>query len=218
MPYRYSEPVKESRHPACRGGSRACALPNSSGNSRSAEAQEPLGQAQWRFFHSLSPFDSRGTRRSLTRLAQFLFPLVLTIITTAGLQTAEPPSRDKPNLTSPIPHDGDSVCVRLPDIELPTAGGQSVTLKALRGEQATVLVFISAECPISNGYVPTLNEIAKDYAARGVAVVAVNPNDGQSLREIAEHVREFQIGYRVLKDAGAKLAGTLNATHCPEAK
>ena len=161
---------------------------------------------------------SRGTRRTRLRVAQFSFLLLLTIITTSLLQTAEPPPADKPKLTSPaVSRDGDSVPVRLPDMELPAAGGQAVSLKSLRGEQATVVVFISAECPISNGYVPTLNEIAKDYGSRGVAVVAVNPNDGQSLKEIAEHVREFQIGYRVLKDAGAKLAGKLNATHCPEA-
>ena len=161
---------------------------------------------------------SRGTRRALTRVAQLSFLLLLTIISTSLLQTAETPPADKPKLTSPaVPRNGDSVRVPLPDIELPAAGGQSVSLKSLCGEQATVLVFISAECPISNGYVPTLNEIAKDYGARGVAVVAVNPNDGQSLKEIVEHVREFQISYRVLKDAGAKLAGMLNATHCPEA-
>lgn len=105
---------------------------------------------------------------------------------------------------------------QLPTPELPASDGRSVSLKSLRGERATVLVFVSTECPISNGYVPTLNEIAKDYASRGVAVVAVNPNDGQSLKEIAEHVREFQIGYVVLKDARAKLAEKLNATHCPE--
>jgi peroxiredoxin/mono/diheme cytochrome c family protein len=159
-----------------------------------------------------------GTRRTLTRVALFSFLLLLTIITTSLLQTAETPPADKPKpASSAVPHDGDSVRVRLPDIELPAAGGQAVSLKSLCGTQATVLVFISAECPISNGYVPTLNEVAKDYGERGVAVVAVNPNDGQSLKEIAEHVREFQIGYRVLKDAGAKLAGKLNATHCPEA-
>jgi peroxiredoxin/mono/diheme cytochrome c family protein len=139
-------------------------------------------------------------------------------IAMSSVLTAEPRSGDQPkSAASPSPRDVDATPVRLPDIELPAADGRAVSLKSLRGEQATVLVFVSTECPISRGYVSTLNEIAKETASRGVSVVAVNPNDGQSLREIAEHVREFQIGYPVLKDAGATLAAKLNATHCPEA-
>ena len=43
---RPSGSVDSERHPACQGGSRASALPNSPNNLRSAEAREPLGQAQ----------------------------------------------------------------------------------------------------------------------------------------------------------------------------
>jgi peroxiredoxin len=101
--------------------------------------------------------------------------------------------------------------------ELPSAGSGSVKLPELLGAKATVLVFLSTECPISNGYVPTLNQLAKDFAERGVKVIGLNPNENVSLREMALHRSGFSIAFPVLKDTGALVATALKVDHCPEA-
>jgi peroxiredoxin/mono/diheme cytochrome c family protein len=99
---------------------------------------------------------------------------------------------------------------------LPTSDGSQRDLAELRGEKATVLVFNSIHCPISRGYTPTLNNLAEKYAERGVRIVALNPNAGQSLREMETHRREFDFQFPLLKDAGGKIARQLGVKACPE--
>jgi mono/diheme cytochrome c family protein/peroxiredoxin len=93
-------------------------------------------------------------------------------------------------------------------------GGQT-DLSGVRGAKATVLVFLSVECPISNGYVPALNALAEKYAPQGVKVVGLNSNPGQSLRDMESHRREYHIGFPVVKDAGASMARSLEVKECP---
>ena len=99
---------------------------------------------------------------------------------------------------------------------LPTASGEQAELASLRGQQATVFVSLSIECPLSNGYVPTLNQLHAEFAANGICFVALNANDGQTLKLMSQHQREFQIKFPLLKDAGAQVSQGLGLTHCPE--
>jgi len=103
------------------------------------------------------------------------------------------------------------------DRRLPVAGNGSVVLRELLGAKATVIVFLSTECPISNGYIPTLNQLATDFADQEVRVIGVNSNDGPSLRDLAAHRKEFAISFPVVKDAGAIVAEAVKATNCPHA-
>lgn len=100
--------------------------------------------------------------------------------------------------------------------ELPSSEGKPFSLRSQLGKRATVLAFLNSECPISNGYIPTLNELSQKYAEQGVAVVGVNSNDGVSLRQIILHAKEFSIAFPVLRDAGGLIADQFAAGHCPE--
>ena len=42
---------------------------------------------------------------------------------------------------------------------------------------ATVVVFLSFECPVSNSYASTLTDLAKSHTDRGVRVIGVCPTD-----------------------------------------
>ncbi|MFO0947676.1 MAG: Mpo1-like protein [Planctomycetota bacterium] len=92
-----------------------------------------------------------------------------------------------------------------------------ISLQSLRGDKGTAIVFISTECPISNGYVPTLNQMHQKWTAKGIALVLLNPNDGQSAEKMAEHRAEFELVPAVYKDEGSLIAKQLGVTHCPEA-
>ncbi|MDB5339008.1 MAG: Peroxiredoxin [Planctomycetaceae bacterium] len=103
-----------------------------------------------------------------------------------------------------------------PVAKLPTASGEQVDLASLRGKQATMFVSLSIDCPLSNGYVPALNQLHAEFSAKGISFVALNANDGQSLKLMTQHQKEFQIKFPLLKDAGALVAKGLGLTHCPE--
>ncbi len=61
-----------------------------------------------------------------------------------------------------------------PDLTLPdTEGGEH----SLRGDGVTAVVFTCNHCPYALAWHDRIAEVARDYAGRGVRVLAVNPND-----------------------------------------
>lgn len=93
--------------------------------------------------------------------------------------------------------------------------GRPQKLERCLGTAGTVLVFLSTECPISNGYVPVLNRLHQQYAAQEVAFAGVNSNGSQSLADMAAHAQKFDVKFTVLKDADAKVAERLGVDVCP---
>jgi peroxiredoxin len=65
---------------------------------------------------------------------------------------------------------GDSV----PDLTLPDTEGHD---HGLAGEGVTAVVFTCNHCPYALAWHDRIAQVARDYADRGVRVLAVNPND-----------------------------------------
>ena len=93
--------------------------------------------------------------------------------------------------------------------------GNFQTTRATKGG-AVALVFCSAECPISNGYSPTLNELAKAFPTDRVAIVGVYVDPDLTDDAIAEHAKEYALAYPVATDRSGRLARTLGVTVTPE--
>lgn len=85
------------------------------------------------------------------------------------------------------------------------------------GQRATVVVFISVGCPVSNAYLPHLNDLAKKYREKGVALVGVHSNDQDTAADIEQHRKEFAVAFPVIKDDSQCLADALGAERVPEA-
>jgi len=101
-------------------------------------------------------------------------------------------------------------------LTLPTAGQDEQTLQSKLGKRATIIVFLSTECPISNGYLPTLNRLSDEQKDAGVTILGINSNQSQTLQAMTRHAREFSIGFPVFRDPAGEVAGALKATTCPE--
>lgn len=85
------------------------------------------------------------------------------------------------------------------------------------GTRATVVVFLSVECPISNGCLPELNQLAEKYAARGLECYGVISGSSATRRESVAHSKEYSIGFPVLFDASSAIRRALQPTHTPHA-
>ncbi len=65
-----------------------------------------------------------------------------------------------------------------PDFTLPdTVSGKILSLKDLRGEHATVIMFICNHCPYVKHVNSQLVQLAKDYQPKGIAFIAISSND-----------------------------------------
>jgi hypothetical protein len=56
------------------------------------------------------------------------------------------------------------------DLSFRDVSGRRFELVGEREEKATLFLFLSTQCPISNGYTSRLVELSKEYGERGVAV------------------------------------------------
>jgi peroxiredoxin len=102
-----------------------------------------------------------------------------------------------------------------PDFTLTSPQGKTVTLSKGNGSKATVLMFISTQCPVSNEYNTRMAKVAQDYASKGIRFLGINSNKGESPEEVAKHAREQKFGFPVLIDVGNVVADQYNAKVTP---
>src|SRR5579871_2656358 len=69
-----------------------------------------------------------------------------------------------------------------PDFHLPGVDGRIYSLASFRSARILVLVFTCNHCPTAQAYEDRLIRLTHDYRDRGVAVVAIMPNDPLSIR------------------------------------
>ncbi len=103
------------------------------------------------------------------------------------------------------------------DFKLPDIDGAERSLKSLTGKNGAVLIFISVQCPVSNGYNERMEKLAQDYKARGINVVGINSNVTEPISAVKAHAAGKHFTFAVLKDDGNKIADRLGATRTPEA-
>jgi peroxiredoxin len=72
--------------------------------------------------------------------------------------------------------------VPAPNFSLPGTDGKTHQLSDYAASPVLVVVFMCNHCPIAQMYEQRVQQLANDYAAKGVAVVAIEGNDPKALR------------------------------------
>ena len=93
--------------------------------------------------------------------------------------------------------------------------GNRRALYSFKDNRALVLVFLGADCPISNLYVPGLIALEKKYRGKGAQFLAVYANEHEDLDQVAMHASDRDMPFPVLKDFGQRLADTLGVERVP---
>ncbi len=93
--------------------------------------------------------------------------------------------------------------------------GSPVAFSGFPGS-ATVVMFISTQCPVSNDYNERIKQLWRDYSSRGVSFIAINANANEPAVEVRRHAAEFSFPFPVHKDAGNAVADRFGAQLTPE--
>jgi peroxiredoxin len=101
--------------------------------------------------------------------------------------------------------------------ELADVDGRGATLDDWKNQKAALIFFLGAECPVSNGYAPSMQRLAEKYAPRGVVSWGVHCDSTLSAEAAAEHAKEYALKFRVLLDPAQTLAGSAGVRVTPEA-
>jgi peroxiredoxin len=75
-----------------------------------------------------------------------------------------------------------SIGAHAPDFKLPCVDGKTYTLASFSKAKLLVIVFTCNHCPTAQAYEGRIIQLTKDYSAKGVAVIAIMPNDSKAVR------------------------------------
>jgi peroxiredoxin/mono/diheme cytochrome c family protein len=82
--------------------------------------------------------------------------------------------------------------------------------------KAFALVFVDADCPLAQRYLPTLEKIAAEYRDKGVVVIAVDSGVADSISAVAALAVRHNCSFPFVKDFDAACAKVLGVTRTPE--
>jgi len=81
-----------------------------------------------------------------------------------------------------------------PEFSLPATDGKTYTLKDFSASKFLLIVFTCNHCPTAQAYEERIKQLVIDYKPKGVSVVAISPNDPQS-------ITLDELGYTDLSDS-----------------
>ena len=93
----------------------------------------------------------------------------------------------------------------------------SLDFSLLGDKKAAVFVFLAPDCPFSQNYTLTLNDLQAQFAADSVAFYGVVAGTGFRKAEIDEFAQAYKIAFPVLPDRNFALADFFHAMKTPEA-
>src|SRR4051794_3308739 len=108
---------------------------------------------------------------------------VVILLAAAGAAAADPPGLKTLPIGSPAP-----------DFSLPGVDGRTYSLKDFADARILVVLFTCNHCPTAQAYEDRIKRLHADYQGKGVALVAVSPNDPKA-------VRLDELGYTDLSDS-----------------
>jgi peroxiredoxin len=115
-----------------------------------------------------------------------------------------------------------SVIESAPTFDLPGVDGRNHTPDEYADAQVLVIVQSCNHCPYVLAWEGRLNALAREYADRGVRVVAVSSNDAEaypadSFDAMVEHARGAGYDFDYLYDESQEVARALGSERTPEA-
>lgn len=100
---------------------------------------------------------------------------------------------------------------------VPVASADSISTYTQPGGIASVLLFISVDCPISNKYVPEFNRLIARFSDQKVQFWLIYPEDLTTSEQIRNHEREYQLKGEKVRDPKHLLVQKTGAVVTPEA-
>lgn len=137
----------------------------------------------------------------MRRLAALL--LMLCVVAIAWQLTPEPMAR--------------AAEAKISNFTLKDQNGKDVSLADFKDKKAIAVIFVGTECPLVQLYALRLRQLHEELAPKGVQLLAINSNVQDTAERVAEHAKQREFSFPVLKDTDQKVADLFQAARTPEA-
>lgn len=112
---------------------------------------------------------------------------------------------------------------KAPFFELPNPlkNNELQSLENLKGEKATLVIFMCNHCPFVLHIIDKLTELYEDYHGKGIEFIAINSNDvenypADSPEKMVEFQKEKKFGFPYLYDESQSVAKAYDAACTPD--
>lgn len=105
---------------------------------------------------------------------------------------------------------------KIENFTLKDYNGKEISLRDYKDSKAIVIMFISTQCPVSNGYNARMEQLFSDYKGKGISFIGINSNKQETVEEIKNHSKEHDLNFTILKDPDNKIADKFGASVTPE--
>ena len=110
---------------------------------------------------------------------------------------------------------------KAPEFSLPNVDGRMVSLGEFAGAKATLVVFMCNHCPYVIHVAPELARLAREYQAKGVAVIGIKANDASaypadSPEQMVHEVENREYTFPYLFDESQAVAKAYKAACTPD--
>jgi peroxiredoxin len=108
-----------------------------------------------------------------------------------------------------------------PPFSLPATDGKTYSIESFADAPVLVVVFTCNHCPYAKAVEERLVALQRDYADRGVRLVAINPNDDErypddSFDAMVQRASERGFNFPYLRDASQEVARAYDAACTPD--
>lgn len=108
-----------------------------------------------------------------------------------------------------------------PPFSLPGVDGETRSLDSFSEAELLVVVFTCNHCPYAMASEDRLIELQRDYAGKGVQIVAINPNDAvnypdDSFEKMKERAADKGFNFPYLRDESQEVARAYDAACTPD--
>lgn len=109
---------------------------------------------------------------------------------------------------------------RAPDFDLPGVDGSRYSIGTFKDKQVLVVIFSCNHCPYVKAYEDRMVSIQRDYAGKGVQLIAINSNDDKaypddSFSEMVRRAKEKGFNFPYLRDDSQKVVEAFGAVCTP---
>ncbi len=110
---------------------------------------------------------------------------------------------------------------RAPELSLPGVDGKDCTLASFKDKKVVVVVFTCNHCPYAQAYEDRLVSLQRDYADKGVQLIAINANDSagypeDSFDNMVRRAKKKNFNFPYLRDENQRIARSYGAEYTPE--
>lgn len=111
--------------------------------------------------------------------------------------------------------EGYKVGDKVSDFTITNYDGSTYTLSN-SGASATVIIFMSTECPFVQPYTERLINLSNEFSNKGVVIWGMNSNSTEPTEQVKNHAAAKNYNFPVLKDINNVVADQFAASHTPE--